>query len=65
MTVYFGEIFCRSFLIAFQSFCECVGDVEMGKVIFLKKKFLPNMYSDSDYERYLLSIDIGSRWGTN
>lgn len=29
-----GGIFCRSLLIAFQSFCECVGDVEMGKVLF-------------------------------
>jgi hypothetical protein len=28
-------MFCRSLLIAFRSFCDCVGDVEMGKVLCL------------------------------
>jgi hypothetical protein len=32
---FLGGILCRSLLITFQSFCECVGDVEMGKVLFL------------------------------
>jgi hypothetical protein len=30
--IYFFMI-CRSLLIAFQSFCDCVGDIEMGKIL--------------------------------